>query len=469
MHKLFILLTSLCLILAACSALLLPIPTIEVLPSDNPTLTSTPAYILKSTSTAMPAPTATTGPILTSTPTAIHESDVTEEPFPTEEVYPTLPPEFWDVQVVMANEDKLWLWEKGRKRLLYEVPPGAHLRSPSFSGDGRQIAFLVNEELWFINTDGSDARQLLSADTMSEIGKKYEPTPFPIYSIWKYAWRADGEAIFFTTGAWGQAYPHSLDDLNLVYIHSGEIKNLLPAGQGGLPFPSPNGQKVLVLTADRVGVMNTDGSDLHWSMDFDPLVTHAEVVRYLKPIWVIDSLSFMIAVPPPDEWNQPDVPLKVWKVPANGGAPLLAAELLICYADLTVSPDGNHILYYFNAPCPRLHPQPPYIPVMRLRSLESGLEKDFKPAQVRQGCWTKDGRYALMPGDKTYFLDMLDGSVKEYQQVNADQFYCLDDKFYFRLWSGVKQSTLALVSMDGYVHDLGPISGENFDFVTIKP
>ena len=177
----------------------------------------------------------------------------------------------------------------------------------------------------------------------------------------------------------------------------------------------------------------------------------------------------MIAVPLPDEWNQPDVPLKVWKVPANGGAPLLAAEVLICYQDLSVSPDGKHIIYYFNASCPRIHPQPPYIPVMRLRSLESGIEKDFKPAGVRQGCWTKDGRFALMPGDKTYFLDMLDGSVKEYQKVDAVKLYCLDDRFYFRLWSGVNQETLALVSMDGYVHDLGPTSGEDFDFVTIKP
>ncbi len=472
MLKPYLLLACMVLLLADCNTILPVTPTIETLPTGSSTLTSTPVYIQKTTASAIPHPTNTLEPSLIVTPVQIHESEITEEALPTEEVYPTLLPEYWHIAIVMTNDNTLWLWEKGQKRLLYEAPAGTYIPSPIFSSDGRQIAFLVNGQLWLINTDGTCIRQLLSSDTMSEIGKKYEPTPFPIYSIWKYAWRADGGAIFFTTGAWGQAYPHSLDDLNLVDTQSGEIKKLLPAGQGGMPFPSPNGRKVLVLTADRVGVMNTDGSDLHWSMDFDPRVTHAEVVRYLKPIWVIDSLSFIIAVPPPDEYHQPaDVPLKVWKVPANGDAPLLAAELLVCSPDLLISPDGKHILYYFNSTCPRLDPQPPYTQSLRLRSLDSGVEKDFEPAGVRQGCWTKDGRYALMPGEKTYFLDMLDGSMKEFEKIDAAQLFCLDDRSFFRLWHGVKQDTLALVSLGEniYVYDLGPISGENFDFVTSKP
>ncbi len=61
--------------------------------------------------------------------------------------------------------------------------------------------------------------------------------------------------------------------------------------------------------------------------------------------------------------------------------------------------------------------------------------------------------------------------MKKFEKIDAAQLFCLDDRSFFRLWHGVKQDTLALVSLGEniYVYDLGPISGENFDFVTSKP
>lgn len=475
--KRLFLLACLSFALAACNAVQPGPPGTATLPSDRHSATPIPEATVSTTPTTPLLPTFTPSslstfipwPSSTPTPFILHESDVTEGAFPTEEVFATLPPSTWGIKILLVYEGRLFIWEKGQRRLLYEAPERTQPRLPSFSSDGSRVAFILSNELWLVNTDGSGARKLLSTDALEKIGKIYENPPSQGYHVWKYAWRADGRVILFTTGSNGQPIPYPLYDLSQVDVRSGEIKTLLPAGEGGLPFSSPDGLKIIILTDKRVGAVNSDSSNSRWILDFDPILTYSEFIKFLSPVWSVDSRSFVIAVPPPDQWKQPDVPLKVWKVPVNGPSPLVAAELLIPYQDLFISPDGKNIIYY-NTNIRGSQSGSPYNPTVLLRSLESGVEKDIGPAGSNQGCWSKDGRFALMRGEnKDYLLDVRSGSVTEFWMMDAESFFCLDGNFYFALLHSGNQYLLRLVSMDGDVYDLGPITGRDFDFLTTNP
>jgi TolB protein len=134
------------------------------------------------------------------------------------------------------------------QRLLTDYPG----RWPSFSPDGRKIAFddggPSSGAIWVINTDGTDRHPLTGADV--EAQRNIRPD-----------WSPDGKQIAFTTRRDGN------DEIYVVNADGSGVPRDLSnnAASDNAAAWSPDGQKIL-FQSDRDGneeiyVMNADGSD----------------------------------------------------------------------------------------------------------------------------------------------------------------------------------------------------------------
>ena len=174
-------------------------------------------------------------------------------------------------------------------------PPGScgpdHLDySPSWSPDGKQIAFIrsvpvpgpYTSDVFVMNADGSNQRQLTQFETG---GNSNHPT-----------WSPDGTKLAF---AGTSIDHHSI----LVYVMNADGSNKHPAGEGQNPSWSPDGSKLAFpwnsFDSDNgIHVMNPDGSgrtkittpndpvpgspwDLDWDPVWSPDGTRILFVRYV--------------------------------------------------------------------------------------------------------------------------------------------------------------------------------------------
>ena len=111
--------------------------------------------------------------------------------------------------------------------------------SPAFSPDGRTIAYMSAHELWLMDADGGNQRQLTRAGELSE---------YP-------SWSPDGRALAFSG--------HRGGDFEVLRIDAagGEERNLTNTpGDDKWPAWSPDGKQIAYISDDDVYVMAADGS-----------------------------------------------------------------------------------------------------------------------------------------------------------------------------------------------------------------
>ena len=116
---------------------------------------------------------------------------------------------------------------------------GNHDVNPTWSPDGTRIAFERDYDIWVMNADGTNQKNLTSTTGSAS---EYEPD-----------WSPDGTWIAFTRdGDIWVMDPHGTDQKNLTEI---------PALGEDHPAWSPNGRKLAFTEHDDVWVMDADGTD----------------------------------------------------------------------------------------------------------------------------------------------------------------------------------------------------------------
>lgn len=292
----FILL-GLAFLISACSAAEQAAPTMEI-------ATSTPDQ---------PAPTNTTPPTSTITPSpAPSLTPSATMPLPT----PTLPPSLSSLQIVFSDQTQLWIWQNGINQL---IKKGEGFVQVKISDDGSLIAFNRNFELWVIDSDGSNERLLVSADDFQSL----EPKD-PGVRLKDFDWVPGTHTLFFNTRLlydFGLAYT---DDLYQVNADTMQWELLRQQRDGGTFTFSPDGRRVVMVTPQKISVMNVDNS--HYRIALEYIVAFpSEASYYAKPKWEPDSQSMLVYIPPEDHCCEN--PAHILRIFADGTPAEIISEL----------------------------------------------------------------------------------------------------------------------------------------------
>lgn len=247
---------------------------------------------------------------------------------------PTLPSSLSSLQIVFTNNGKLWLWQNGKTTFLTDASDYSPL---DLSPDGSSIAFKRHNSLWVINTDGTHERLVLSED---DFGMMEPQTPG--VGLDQFEWIPGTHTILFNTILhldYGLEYT---DDLHAVDADIPQQKTLRGPGQGGEFILSPDGQRVALITPNKISLIKVDGSDYQTLLEYPSVSIPSEYAYYARPVWATDSQSLMVAIPPQDLHYGTQSPTTIWRLPIDGTTPILISQLTAGDAEI-ISPDFSKV------------------------------------------------------------------------------------------------------------------------------
>ena len=260
--------------------------------------------------------------------------------------------------LVYTSSGNVWLWKLNEKR---QLTFSGDAYSPRISSDGQVVAFLrpvdaFHQEIWAINTDGSNLRKLVSTTDLDTVaGGFLEPNALGVIP-YHFDWIPDTHTLAFNSQQVLNGPGLSLlDDLNLVDAENPKVIPLLLSGWGGEFVYSPDGNQIAITTPDSIILCKADGSNYQEVLTYEPVNTYSEYRYYANPIWSSDGTYLQVAIPPKDPLEIPVKSTMLWMIPANGSPPTKMGELTpvpFFEEPVKFSPDMSHLAYLKEAGLP---------------------------------------------------------------------------------------------------------------------
>ncbi len=229
-------------------------------------------------------------------------------------------------RLLYVGDANIWWWEKGAVRRLTNDRVS---RQPAWSPDGKRIAHVKidvsSSELWVMDADGSNSRQLTQNYNQALTRNNWAFRP---------AWWPDGSRLLYLS-------EEASNDL-MVWQIGLDGKNrrpflTVPDGDGGLDMPSvsPGGRRLALISYRGPGLRSQV-----WTYDLPsgPLrqLTEAAEGAY-DPVWSPDGTRIAYV-----ERNKGKHDL--WVMGADGADPRPVTDTGACRAPCW-SPDGQHLAY----------------------------------------------------------------------------------------------------------------------------
>jgi dipeptidyl aminopeptidase/acylaminoacyl peptidase len=228
-----------------------------------------------------------------------------------------------------AEDGRLWCCSStgGRPRRVSRVE--GHLHSPSFSPDGRFIAFLCMKgstvDVMVTSVDGNWSKRI---NRGSDI---------PL----KPAWSLDSRRLIWHAYPF-DAMPWDQSELVVADVHGDQRPRAIATGSRvawAQPAFSPNGERV-VCVCDRGGSLNitemrSDGSEQH--------VLHADAWEHGEPSYSPDGTAIVYT-------RNVNGSYELWTVPSGGGAAQPIVDIRGHATNPTWSPDGKSVVYLSDSP-----------------------------------------------------------------------------------------------------------------------
>jgi Tol biopolymer transport system component len=227
---------------------------------------------------------------------------------------------------------------------------------PIFSDDGEKIVFFrgtVPHDLYAINADGSQEQALVTSRLLTSLGLGYDGST----ELRSLAFVPGSHRLLFNTH---QLDPYDIelnspnriaskknDDLLLLDIDTGEIKRLLPSGQGGGFKVSPDGSLVAILASGHVDVVGIDGRVIHRNL---VTYTPSQPIELWPDIkWTPDSDELIVLLPIETEYDMEGPETRsVWHYAIDGSPAVQVSLDPPPMGGLeSVSPDRNWIIYQY--------------------------------------------------------------------------------------------------------------------------
>jgi dipeptidyl aminopeptidase/acylaminoacyl peptidase len=291
-------------------------------------------------------------------------------------------------RVAFVQEGNVWLGQAGTEAVPLTQDGG--VEQVQISDDGTIVAFSRGGELWAVDADSSNERRLVSAELLAQIGPAGEAA-----ELYRFDWLPATHTLLFNTQQVQEIGYTLNDDLHQVDAESGAYQPLLPPGQGGEFYPSPDGTEIALVRPDAISLVNADGSDYRAGLvTYEPVITYSEFRYYPMAEWAADSSAFAVAVPPADPFAQPPGETTLWRIPADGEGAQVAGSLLSNSFQhaFAFSPDLRTIAYPL--PIPQAEgTQPASSPELAVVDLQTGEELVRFPEVTQIYDWSPDGRY----------------------------------------------------------------------------
>lgn len=309
--------------------------------------------------------------VLTPTQTPLLTKNYTTSPTPFTPPVPTvtataeikfipLTTNFISIVFVEEGHIKVWQEETNDSQIIFD---SGDVVGVSLSHDGQVIAFLrywplhwpheadnptspIQYALWAINRDGTNPRELVSAELLRQADQADNQFAHMISEI---AWLPNTHTIAYSTFAFptivGASYGGTLGDLQLVDIDTTVRTTIVPPGQDGRFIFSPNGQQIAIITADSLSFVNTDGSN--WRQDILSFtrLTYPHEAYYPDGRWVSDTTFVMAAAIDEYTYNDTDGKFATWRVSADSS---LVEEVAIINGrpdTVVFAPDGSQMSF----------------------------------------------------------------------------------------------------------------------------
>ncbi|GAB4578204.1 MAG: hypothetical protein Fur0022_09380 [Anaerolineales bacterium] len=333
------------LLLVACGVVQQVKPVAETIPA--PTLTAAPP-------SASPTDVPPTAPP-TELPTLPPAETLVVEPSPTDA--PVQPIETPSVlQIVWVNPaTDILLWHE-TDATLTTILPASGAVDVRLSDDGALIAFRKEvgagqQELWVVNTDGTNARMLLSVGDLQAL----DPSALSVL-LYQYDWIPGTHTLAFNTLDYVEAPGLFLnDDLYFYDVENSQRRTIRTSGTGGnFTFSKDGKQMVLVSQNNEKGVgvislLNTDGTNNRSAvLEYPYVLTYSEYQYYAEPVWAPDLSFLRVAIPPQDSLGDPTALTTLWEIPYRSGPSIQIGQVLAqpFFIDpVQFSPDVAHIAF----------------------------------------------------------------------------------------------------------------------------
>jgi hypothetical protein len=324
----------------------------------------------------------------------------TMEPTPSPTAEPTSTPTQGSssLSVIFIGDDNIWMWTERFGAVTLTLSGG--VAGAKIADDGAVVAYRRQmddhqTELWAVNSDGSEARRLVSADDLSAI----DPSALAV-DIHDFEWVPGSHTVAFNTRKVAEGpglMPY--DDLRLVEADTLEQAALLSPGEGGDFHYSADGRQVAIVSPQQISLMDADGGNRRDVLAYSPVTTYSEVRFYARPVWAMDSRSLGVAIPPTDPLAQPSQPTGIWHIPTDERPASLLSEIhaeALNGRHLAVSPDLSRVAYVAQpeGALPRAETGPLFI-----TDLRSGETVTYHPHVHEIYGWAPDSERFSFLGD----------------------------------------------------------------------
>jgi hypothetical protein len=260
------------------------------------------------------------GPSDTETPTTMATVTPTVAPSPTSAPH---------LRAVFISGSNPWIVEPPAPAV--QLSAVGSVYSVYLSDDGAKVVYLRNPtfsepaEIRTVNSDGSGDHTLLSS---AQVGALEAPGGALYVDVFSMTWIPGTHRIFLNTrGQFEGPGLSRYDDLFMLDADTGALTTIFTAGNGGDPWPSPDGLKMAVSRPTFLSLANVDGSGLHSSViTFPAVITYSEYQYSPGVVWAADSSRFGVIIPSEDPFAAAPTGA-IWSVNGSTGTATLLSTL----------------------------------------------------------------------------------------------------------------------------------------------
>ncbi|MEW6233182.1 MAG: hypothetical protein AB1566_12825 [Chloroflexota bacterium] len=258
------------------------------------------------------------------------------------------------MQVVFTKEGDVWRWHKGGEPV--RLTWFGDVRKLTISDDGLVIAFVrgLDEfalargleeyrtpELWAVNSDDSNARQLLSADDLRAIAGD-DPQALRLIFL-GLKWMPGQHILAFDL--FSLYHGQSRDAIWLVNAVTGKWRVLFPPGKAGKFVYSPDGSQIALITERAISLVNADGTNQRADLVTYPAVGLGHYAYRPSVWWAADSRSLRTVVPVTRNFEDV-MAFAIWDIRADGRPPTQLGYVEASGFSVSLSPDLAYIAFW---------------------------------------------------------------------------------------------------------------------------
>lgn len=298
------------------------------------------------------------------------------------------------VKAAYVRDGNVYYWQEGLAPLMLTSSGDAD--SVRISDDGNVVAFTrgpdwYHQELWAINSDGSNLRQLVDQTTLDSYITTRTALTARIYS---FEFKPGTHQVAFNTQLTFEGPGLILnDDLRIVDADSTVLATILSPGNAGNFFYSPDGTKIGLVTGTQVSVVNDDGTGRIDLLAFPMVITYSEYQYYPPLYWTGDGSAIRVVIPPEDPMLSPSDLTRVWHLPADGSPTTTLMSMVTVAFPLnstTLSKNAERVAYLV-----LITPGDPPVRDLHVTNADGSGDVTYATGPINFYGWGTNGEYFI--------------------------------------------------------------------------